>query len=137
MLGRLDAAYDVIVVGTDGSERANRAVAWAVDLAVACDATLHVIHAYQGTRADVVRAGRETVARAVAPFEEHAERLRPHAVQGDPVDAILDYAYDANADLVVVGNRGMTGNRRFLGSVPNTIAHDSRCAVMIVPTDKA
>jgi nucleotide-binding universal stress UspA family protein len=128
--------YRTIVVGTDGSERANRAVAFAAELAERTDATLHVIHAYQGTRDPVVQASRAVVEQVAADFDEHRARMRVHAVQGDAVDAILNYAYDSNADLIVVGNRGMAGKGRFLGSVPNAIAHDARCAVMIVPTDK-
>jgi nucleotide-binding universal stress UspA family protein len=128
--------YRIIIVGTDGSERANRAVAWAADLAKASDATLHVIHAYQGTRDPVVQAGRAVVEQVTAQFDDHGVELRAHAIQGDAVDALLNFAFDANADLIVVGNRGMTGRGRFLGSVPNAIAHDARCAVMIVPTDK-
>lgn len=128
--------YQTIVVGTDGSERASRAVGWAADLAVACDGTLHVIHAIQGTREGVVRAGRAVVAQVSAELERHDVRFRTHLIQGHGADAILDFAYDAGADLIVVGNRGMTGKGRFLGSVPNAIAHDARCAVMIVPTDE-
>ena len=128
--------YRTIVVGTDGSERANRAVSQAADLAVACDGTLHVIHAYQGTRAPVVQAGRVIVEQVEAAYDDHRARVRTHAVQGDAVDAILNFAYDANADLIVIGNRGMAGKGRFLGSVPNAIAHQARCAVMIVPTDE-
>jgi nucleotide-binding universal stress UspA family protein len=128
--------YRIIVVGTDGSERANRAVAWAADLAKAAEATLHVIHAYQGTRDQVVHAGRAVVEQLAAEYDDHGVELRTHAIQGDAVDALLNFAYDANADLIVVGNRGMAGKGRFLGSVPNAIAHDARCAVMIVPTDK-
>ena len=128
--------YRIIVVGTDGSERANRAVAWAAELARASEATLHVIHAYQGTREPVVHAGRAVVEQLAAEYDDHGVELRTHAIQGDAVDALLNFAYDANADLIVVGNRGMTGKGRFLGSVPNAIAHDARCAVMIVPTDK-
>ena len=129
--------YERIVVGTDGSERASRAVGWAADLAVACDATLHIIHAIQGTREEVVHAGRAVVDQVAAELEGHEVRLRTHLIQGHAADAILDFAYDAGADLIVVGNRGMTGKGRFLGSVPNAIAHTARCAVMIVPTDEA
>jgi nucleotide-binding universal stress UspA family protein len=132
---REGGAYQTIVVGTDGSERAHRAVVIAADLALACDATLHVIHAIQGTRESIVQAGRAVTDQVAAQLEDHRVRLRTHRVQGHAADAILDFAYDAGADLIVVGNRGMTGKGRFLGSVPNAIAHDARCAVMIVPTD--
>jgi len=128
--------YKIIVVGTDGSERARSALGCAADLAVTCDGTLHVIHAIQGTRKEVVQAGRAVVDQVAAELDGHEVRLRTHLVQGHAADAILDFAYDSGADLIVVGNRGMTGKGRFLGSVPNAIAHSSRCAVMIVPTDE-
>jgi nucleotide-binding universal stress UspA family protein len=43
-------------------------------------------------------------------------------------------AEEVGADLVVVGNRGMKGARRVLGSVPNTIAHGATCSVLIADT---
>jgi nucleotide-binding universal stress UspA family protein len=126
--------FTTMVVGTDGSERANRAVARAVALAAAYDATLHIVHAYQGTREQVVEAANAVIDRIAAEHSEADVVLRLHALQGDPADVMLDFAYDAGADLIVVGNRGMTGKGRFLGSVPNAVAHDAACAVMIVPT---
>jgi len=58
-----------------------------------------------------------------------------HAREGDPADAILDVAEETGADLIVVGNKGMTGVSRFLlGSVPNKIAHHAPCDVLIVRT---
>ena len=58
-----------------------------------------------------------------------------HAREGDPADAILDVAEENGADLVMVGNKGMTGAKRFLlGSVPNKISHHAPCDVWIVRT---
>jgi nucleotide-binding universal stress UspA family protein len=58
-----------------------------------------------------------------------------HGVAGDPADVICKVADDIDADLVVVGNKGMTGAKRFLlGSVPNKVAHHAACNVMIVRT---
>lgn len=58
-----------------------------------------------------------------------------HARQGDPADAILDVAEEQNADVVIVGNRGMTGAKRFLlGSVPDKVSHHAPCSVLIVRT---
>ena len=55
------------------------------------------------------------------------------AREGDPADAILDVAEERNADLIVVGNKGMTGARRFLlGSVPNKVSHHAPCSVLII-----
>jgi len=150
--------FRTIVVGTDGSERAARAVSRAGELAKTCGATLHVIHAYHGIESSVATA-MAAGAVAVAPpnfgdlaVEEDAEEnkmleaqvkavrdsgvdVQCHAVAGSAVDVILDVADRVGADLIVTGNRGMTGGKRFLGSVPNTVAHHAQCAVMIVPTD--
>ncbi len=58
-----------------------------------------------------------------------------HAREGDPADAILDVAEERNADLIVVGNKGMTGAKRFLlGSVPNKVSHHAPCSVLIIRT---
>ena len=55
--------------------------------------------------------------------------------QGDPADAILDVAEELEADLIVVGNKGMTGAKRFLlGSVPNKVSHHAPCSVLIIRT---
>ena len=60
---------------------------------------------------------------------------RPHPREGDPADAILDVAEETNADLIVVGNKGMTGAKRFLfGSVPNKVSYHAPCSVMIIRT---
>ena len=75
-------------------------------------------------------------------LEEAAGRLREagldvetHAREGDPADAILDVAEEERADLIVVGNKGMTGAKRFLlGSVPNKVSHHAPCSVMIIRT---
>ena len=58
-----------------------------------------------------------------------------YARQGDPADAILDVAEEQGADLIIVGNKGMTGAKRFLlGSVPNKVSHHAPCSVMIIRT---
>lgn len=126
--------FRTIVVGTDGSERAARAVTRAVQLAAACDATLHVVHAYQGTRDEIRDAAHAVIARVAAALESSDIAVRTHALQGDPADVVLDFAFDSGADLIIVGNRGMTGRGRILGSVPNAVSHDATCAVMIIPT---
>jgi nucleotide-binding universal stress UspA family protein len=61
--------------------------------------------------------------------------VNTHARQGDPADAILDVAEESGADLIIVGNKGMTGAKRFLlGSVPDKISHHAPCSVMIIRT---
>jgi nucleotide-binding universal stress UspA family protein len=127
-------AFRTIVVGTDGSDRASRAVAHAVMLASAYEATLHVVHAYKGTRDEVEDAARTVADEIGGMLDGTGVEVRTHAVQGDPADVLLDFAYDAGADLIVVGNRGMTGRRGRFSSVPNSVSHDASCAVLIVPT---
>jgi nucleotide-binding universal stress UspA family protein len=61
--------------------------------------------------------------------------VQTHPVEGDPAEAVLSVAEETKADLIVVGNKGMTGARRFvLGSVPNNVSHHAPCSVLIVRT---
>ncbi len=62
--------------------------------------------------------------------------VETHTVTGDPADALLEIAERQNADLIVVGNRGMHGVSRVLGSVPNKVSHRASCNVLIVATDE-
>ena len=83
---------------------------------------------------------REDVEATLEEAAEGAARRRAcdvktHAREGDPADAILDVAEEQGADLIVVGNKGMTGAKRFLlGSVPNKVSHHAPCTVMIIRT---
>ena len=142
-----------IVVGTDGSETADGAVAQAVDLAKAMGSRLYVVSAFVPSEpvvdreqaaeipADVQhstgpRQGVHQVLDAAAGVAEAAGvevEARPR--EGDPADALLDVAEEVNADLIVVGNKGMTGAKRFLlGSVPNKVSHHAPCSIYIVRT---
>ncbi len=143
-----------IVVGTDGSETARAAVDEAVALAMSLSARLHVVSAYEPVAADRLRLEPSEVPAdlqwMVNPREDVDATLRAaaeageaagvgdvttHAIQGDPADAILDVAEEQGADLIVVGNKGMTGAKRFLlGSVPNKVSHHAPCSVLIVRT---
>ena len=143
--------YNVIVVGTDGSERAAVAVGEALALAKVTGASVHGIYVMRpilmtGTEMDVAavevsNTGRhEEADRVGAQFLAEAERHGVTAdiatLDGDPADAIIKAAEATHADLIVVGNRGMTGVRRFvLGSVPSKVAHHCPCSLLIVDTD--
>ena len=66
---------------------------------------------------------------------EAGVQTRAYPRQGDPADAILDVAEETEADLIIVGNKGMTGAKRFLlGSVPNKVSHHAPCSVLIIRT---
>jgi nucleotide-binding universal stress UspA family protein len=142
-----------IVVGTDGSETAAEAVRQAVDLAKLAGATLSIVSAYepvpkrrlegeqQDAPADVQHeiGPREDVnlvlEGAAAEAKKGGLEVQTHPVEADPGEAILNVAEETGADLIVVGNKGMTGARRFLlGSVPNNVSHHAPCSVMIVRT---
>jgi nucleotide-binding universal stress UspA family protein len=139
-----------IVVGTDGSETASRALDEAIRLAKALDAELHVVTAYKPLRGAKVSGAPEGAARVWAPLpdsqasavaDEAAARVRlaglkaqSHLTERDPGDALLEVAQKVDAELIVVGNRGMSGARRVLGSVPNKVSHAAQCNVMIVST---
>jgi nucleotide-binding universal stress UspA family protein len=61
--------------------------------------------------------------------------VQTHTRAGDPADVLVAAANEFGADLVVVGNRGMSGVRRFvLGSVPNKVSHHCPCSLLIVDT---
>lgn len=142
-----------IVVGTDGSDTAGEAVRQAIDLAQLAGATLCIVSAYapvpeRRVQAEKLEAPpdvqyeigpREDVNvvldAAAAEARKRGLEAQTHAVEGDPADAIIDVAEEIKADLIVVGNKGMTGARRFLlGSVPNNVSHHAPCNVMIVRT---
>jgi nucleotide-binding universal stress UspA family protein len=145
--------YGSIVVGTDGSDTASTAVDAAVELARLAGATLEVVSAYEPVPAQRLRAEarqapadvewtinpREdveaTLAEAAGRVSAGGVTARTYAREGDPADAILDVAEERGSDLIVVGNKGMTGAKRFLlGSVPNKVSHHAPCSVLIVRT---
>jgi nucleotide-binding universal stress UspA family protein len=144
--------FESMLVATDGSETAGEAVSQAADLAAGTAARVHVMTAYQPLRARVStgrpvdpeqgqwQLAQDSWADTVLDDACAVMRLRgveaePHARKGDPADAIIDLAEELGADLIVVGNKGLTGARRFLlGSVPDKVSHHAPCSVLIVHT---
>ena len=145
--------FGSIVVGTDGSETAKEAVRQATDLAKTLGSTIHLVSAYEPVPEGRLREERSEVPEdlqwmvnpredVTTTLEETGEQVTEagvevdtHAREGDPADAILDVAEEKGADLIVVGNKGMTGAKRFLlGSVPNKVSHHAPCSVLIIRT---
>ena len=145
--------FDRIVVGTDGSETATEAVRTAVELARLTKAKLEIVSAYEPVPQQRLRDEGEgisgDVAHSVNPREDVelvlgnaaavAKKAKvdvvTHPREGDPADAILDVAEETNAEMIVIGNKGMSGAKRFLlGSVPNKVSHHAPCGVYIVRT---
>ena len=143
-----------IVVGTDGSDTAKKAVQEAAELASAVGAEINVVSAFVPVPSQRLReesrtapsdiqyeiTPREDVDAMLDDAEEALKKanvasIKKHAREGDPADAILDVAEEQGADLIVVGNKGMSGAKRFLlGSVPNKVSHHAPCSVLIVRT---
>jgi len=143
--------YKSVVVGTDGSETAELAVRHAGELAATDQARLVVVTAYEpkgdqlargsdGVPDDLrwtltdrnqaeefARRGRELAA------ETGAKGIVAQAIAGGPADVLLESAADFNADLIVVGSKGLTRAAGF-GSVASAVSHHAPCDVLIVHT---
>jgi nucleotide-binding universal stress UspA family protein len=145
--------FGSFVVGTDGSETAAEAVRQATELANSIGARIHLVSAYEPVGSQRLREERQQAPDDLqwsineredveATLKQAADRIQgagveaaTYARQGDPADAILDVAEEQKADLIIVGNKGMTGAKRFLlGSVPNKISHHAPCSVLIIRT---
>ncbi len=141
--------YTKIVVGTDGSKSSLLAVERAAKIAAAFDATLIIGCAYyeskdeasQTLRQDSVTIlGDDTAQKNLEAASEHARKAGATKIEtgiraGAPVEALMEIVNDNQADLLVVGNRGINSlTGRLLGSVPADVARQSHCDVMIVHT---
>jgi nucleotide-binding universal stress UspA family protein len=146
--------YTNIVVGTDGSATASKAVGKAAEIAAMSQATLVVVSAYRPVPEERLRSERagapqdiaymvnreEDVGRILEDAKKLAEsvgaKVVTESVDSGPSEALIDVAERIGAELIVVGSQGMTGAKRYLlGSVPNRIAHNTPCDVLIVKTD--
>ena len=141
--------FETVIVGADDSSTAREAVMVAAEIAQLHGGTLHIVTVYDPksirmqelpeefrystltSPADMLLAGLSRI------VEQRGLKPEVHAATGNPAEAIVRIAEREKADLVVVGNKGMKGVRRVLGSVPNSIAHDAPCSVLIVDTSPA
>jgi nucleotide-binding universal stress UspA family protein len=139
---------EIVIVGVDGSDTAYKAASRAALLAEGLGAELAVLSAHTKDNTEVIRIGSDTwilddaeqaqkMAERVAARlrEEHPDLdIRPVAARGKPQDALVEEATRAGAGLLVVGNVGMKGLGRVLGSVASSVAHNAPCDVLIVKT---
>ncbi len=121
-----------VVVASDRSETASHAVSWAAELARRFDATLTVVQVFvpgpppAGAETDLAAYGEQVAGKGI--------RARVAAGE-DPAALIVAAAEAEKADVLVVGNIGMSGRKEFLlGNVPNRVSHSARCTVVIVNT---
>jgi nucleotide-binding universal stress UspA family protein len=138
--------FETVVVGADGSDTAAEAVRVATELVKLSNGNLHIVTAYRPAQLRSEAGGEFSepltsgdVAEAV--LADLASRARTsgvavdtHLQNGAAADVICEVATQVKADVIVVGNKGMTGLRRVLGSVPNSVAHQAPCAVLIAFT---
>ncbi len=138
--------FESVLVGSDDSKTARQAVEAAVAVAELAGRKLHIVTAYDPKSvrqehlprelqltttthpADLLLDDLATMAKG------HGLEVVVHAATGDPAEAIVRIAEQEKVDLIVVGNKGMKGARRMLGSVPNSVAHAAPCSVLIVDT---
>ncbi len=140
--------FETVVVGADSSPTAAEAVQQAIALVKLTGGKLHIVTAYKpqelkspSREADQFLKSLGSGHLAESLLADLGSRARLAGVEvetyprrGAPADAICEVAAEVKADLIVVGNKGMTGMRRVLGSVPNSVAHQAPCAVLIALT---
>jgi nucleotide-binding universal stress UspA family protein len=147
-----DLNHRPIVVGTDGSDSAGRAVQEAARIALALGAELHLVYAFEPMVGAHI-SGAPTGAAAIwQPLPDHEVEtvlgsaavlvrqegleVRTHSSEANPADALIEVADQIDAQMIVVGSRGMHGIRRFVqSSVPNALSHAAHRNVLIVATD--
>ncbi|MEJ7658011.1 MAG: universal stress protein [Thermoleophilaceae bacterium] len=123
--------FKTIVVGTDGSNTAEKAIEEASELASAVGASVHIVRAVAGPGGDP----EGELERAAETVKNAGVEAETHIVRDDASEALIAAAEEHNADLILIGNKGMAGARRFLlGSVPNDVAHHAPCSVLIART---
>lgn len=121
--------YTKILVATDGSPTAGKAAELGAELAAAIGAEVLLLCVGADEQAKAV------LAQAAKYLSQTGAKIATRAVGGDPADMIIEAAEQGGVDLIVVGNKGMVGSKRFLlGSVPNHVSHHSPCDVLIVKT---
>jgi nucleotide-binding universal stress UspA family protein len=136
--------YSTVAVGTDGSATAAEAVRQAADLARRYDAKLVLLsafgkHATPSSSVDETQWAtnpaaqvREILARTESELSDRGIDCSTVVDEGDPADVLVRLAEECGADVLVIGNKGM--QRKLLGSVPNSVAHNAACTVVVVKT---
>ena len=122
--------FEKILVGTDGSKTAAKAVDRAVQVASTANASLTIFSASSSDRGETI------VAAEAARHADAGIPIDTKVVDTDPVSGLIEEATAGGFDLLVMGNKGMTGVTRFfrLGSVPNKVTHHLPCSLLIVKT---
>jgi nucleotide-binding universal stress UspA family protein len=141
--------YDRILVPTDGSHGATVALDHAIELAVEHGATLHSLYVVSPSRVDglsrlddaiegLTTYGEDLVADATRRAGKRDVDCETAIERGMPHEEILEYAAEADVDLIVMGTHGRTGLERYLlGSVTERIVRASPVPVMTMTPETA
>ena len=137
-----------ILVPVDGSEHANKAVQYALDLAEKYEATITLIHvaarliyAYGAIHGAVsvesdsslLAEGNEILKRTRKMSDRFGVSIESKLVDGNAESEILKLADSEQFDLIVMGSRGLNPVKAFfLGSTSNRVSHHVKCPVLIV-----
>jgi nucleotide-binding universal stress UspA family protein len=146
MVGSAAGMISTIAVGTDGSDTASKAVDVAVEMARRFDAKVFLLSSYRDPAAgsssgrlderewawNPAAQLREILARTERDIQSEGIDCVTRTGKGNPAKTLVELAEDCDADLLVIGNKGM--QRRVLGSVPNSVAHNAPCSVLVVKT---
>jgi nucleotide-binding universal stress UspA family protein len=125
--------FERVVVGVAKAERGREVAHRALELAAPFAAVVHLVAAVSGDgRTSIGESTRHAEAFLDAIGSGTSLTTVSHALPGDPSDVLLQVAGEVDADLIVVGNKGMKGAGRVLGSVPNAVAHRAACSVLIL-----
>ena len=142
--------FSTVVVGTDGSAIAEHALRTAAEIAAKGTGPLHAVSAYRHLSAAEVTSIRDSLPEefrdtivangsvsqnllsAGRVGDHYGVEVVDHAIDGDPTEALLDVADEVDADLIVVGSRGLHGLPRMLGSVSTKVVHHSPRSVLVV-----
>jgi nucleotide-binding universal stress UspA family protein len=121
--------YKNVLIATDGSVTASHAAEVGVDVAKASGADVLILHVGEPA------SGKKVLSQTEKAHGKSGVTIKTLSVSGDPADMICEVAEREGVDLIVIGNKGMTGAKRFLlGSVPNQVSHHAPCNVLIVKT---
>jgi len=135
-----------ILVAYDGSDLAKKSLEKALEIAKTSPSIeIHVLHvmtipaqeviiseAYQQMHDDISRYGLKILSHAQSVLTSIPNKFQCFQEEGSPSHVILDYAKNSNCDLIIMGSRGLSGFKEFLGSVSHTVVQQSPVAVLII-----
>jgi len=138
--------FDTVVIATDGSESAQRAVRTAIDLAERFGASVHALYVVDETqleespteiRTEVetasTQAGEQALAFVTEETSDAVGEVETVVRRGEPADEIIEYAGAVDADVIATGTRGRHGDHAFLlGSVAEAVVRRAPQPVLTV-----